>query len=156
MSLSFKFPCDSSAPSCGRTVRMLRPGCMAPRSNEPWQYQCPLSNAHYISLSESFYVYSWLIASICFGQLGAAVENMPSDWLTTVASCVWQALPHRDNSQETQPTCWCNRESVPCKQTHHSELFPISRCDWTVLISYTGGLSFAEVYKTCFAWNLVH
>lgn len=82
---------------------------------------------------------SWLIASICFGQPEAAMKNMPSGWFTTVASCVWLALPHRPTSQETNSTCWWNLESLSHKHTIWS-IFHISRCDYTVPISYTGCL----------------
>lgn len=107
---------------------------------------------------------SWLIASICFGQPGAAVRNMPSGWFTTVASCVWLALPHRPTSQETNSTCWWNLESPSYKHTIWSFLY-ISRCDCAVPLVTLGGLEFvpslifqrihAEVYQKWFVWNLV-
>lgn len=100
---------------------------------------CPLSNAHYVSLSESFYVYFMIDCPHLFWAARSSSEEH-AKWLIYNCGflCLTSASTRRPTSQETKSTCWCNLEYLI--QTHNLELFHMPRCDYTAPISCTGGL----------------
>lgn len=146
MILSWKFHCDSIVPPCGHAVCRLKYGWPQGAMNpKPWQHQSPLSNAHYISLSESFYVYFMIDCFHLFWAAGSSHEEH-AKWL--IYDCGFLCLT--STSTQTHLTghqfYLLVKPWIPPIQTHDLELFHSSRCNCTAPISYTEGLSLCPLW----------